>query len=375
MRPKIIFTVTNDLSYDQRMIRICNSLVNNGFEVLLIGRLRKNSIPLTTKKFQQHRFNLWFESGKLFYLAYNIRLFFFLLSNRFDIIGSIDLDSLLPCFLASRIKRKSIVFDAHEYFTEVPEVVNRPMTKWVWQALGNWIIPKLKYAYTVSASLQTLFTKKYGVDFQLVRNITKKETLNNTSLNKKSKYTDHPIILYQGVLNEGRGLEEIIKTMQLLPKGELWLAGEGDLSNQLRQLAIDLGLTNRVKFLGYLQPDALKLVTFQATIGLNLLENKGLSYYYSLANKTFDYMYAGIPALHMNFPEYASINEELEIGILVDDLQASTLKKAVLRLITDKDFYQKIENNCQQGTAIFNWAIEETKLVAIYKKAVGLREF
>ncbi len=372
MKPKIIFTVTNDLSYDQRMIRICNSLANNGFEVLLVGRVRANSIPLVNKKFQQHRFNLWFENGKLFYLAYNIRLFFFLLNNRFDIIGSIDLDTLLPCYLASRFKRKPCVFDAHEYFTEVPEVVHRPMTKWVWHTLGNWIIPKLKYAYTVSASLQTLFTKMYGVNFQLVRNITKKETKSSVpSLiiqHKPSK--ENPILLYQGVLNEGRGLESMIRTMQMLPKGELWLAGEGDLSKNLRQLAKDLKVQNRVKFLGYLQPDELKLITLQATIGLNLLENKGLSYYYSLANKTFDYMYAGIPAIHMNFPEYVHINKALEIGVLIEDLAPESLLAAILKLTNDEKYYNKLVENCKLGPTQFNWEIEEKRLIAIYKAAL-----
>lgn len=370
MKPKIIFTVTNDLSYDQRMIRICNSLVNNGFEVLLIGRNRTNSIPLVKKKFQQHRFNLWFEGGKLFYLAYNIRLFFFLLTNRFDIIGSIDLDTLLPCFLASRLKRKPCVFDAHEYFTEVPEVVNRPITKWVWGTLGNWIIPQLKYAYTVSVSLQSLFSKKYGIAFQLVRNITKKDQQRIQAKTTAVKFPDQPILLYQGVLNEGRGLEAMIQTMPLLPKGVLWLAGEGDLSDKLRQLATDLKVTNRVKFLGYLQPEALKSVTLQATIGLNLLENKGLSYYYSLANKTFDYMYAGIPAIHVNFPEYACINAELEIGVLVDDLAPETLSAAILKLITEEAYYQKLVNNCKLGKDIFNWEQEEKRLVEVYKTAL-----
>jgi len=352
------------------MIRICNSLANNGFEVLLVGRIRANSVPLQEKKFQQHRFNLWFEQGKLFYLAYNIRLFFFLLINRFDIIGSIDLDTLLPCFLASRLKRKPCVFDAHEYFTEVPEVVNRPMTKWVWTTLGNWIIPRLKYAYTVSASLQTLFTKMYNVDFQLIRNITKKSK-NSTQQNiKKSIFSDHPILLYQGVLNEGRGLEAMIQTMQMLPKGELWLAGEGDLSNNLRQLAVNLNVSHRVKFLGYLQPDELKLITLQASIGLNLLENKGLSYYYSLANKTFDYMYAGIPAIHMNFPEYACINEELEIGVLVKDLAPETLLAAIQKLTTDEEYYKKLVENCKLGLEVFNWEKEEKRLIELYKSVL-----
>ena len=148
MKRKILFTVTNDLSYDQRMIRIATTLAQNGFDVSLIGRIKKQSISLGNEPFQQKRLGVFFSKGKLFYLEYNLRLFFFLLKNRFDIVGSVDLDTLLPCFLVAKIKRKPIVFDAHEYFTEVPEVVNRPFTKGIWKLVGKLIIPRLKYAYT-----------------------------------------------------------------------------------------------------------------------------------------------------------------------------------------------------------------------------------
>jgi len=364
--PKIIFTVTNDLSYDQRMIRICSTLANNGYEVLLVGRTKPNAIPLKTQPFQQHRFNLWFNQGKLFYLAYNIRLFFFLLFNRFDIMGSIDLDTLLPCYFAAKIKGKPIVFDAHEYFTEVPEVVNRPLTKAIWTFLGNWLIPKVDAAYTVSASLQDLFTKKYGIPFGLVRNISDRKNMPLVDKNALPIPTK-PVLLYQGVLNEGRGLEALIHAMQAIEDAELWLAGEGDLSVSLRQLTTKLKLENRVIFLGYLVPEQLKKVTAQATIGLNLLENRGLSYYYSLANKTFDYIHAGLPAIHVAFPEYCIINEQLPIGVLVPDLKTTTLVAAIQELLTDQNLYQQLKDNCEVAKSVYNWEQEALQLIQVYK--------
>lgn len=359
----IIFAVTNDLSYDQRMIRICNSLATNGYQVKLIGRTKNDSIPLVPKTFQQHRFNLFFSKGKFFYLEYNFRLFWYLLFNRMNIIGSIDLDTLLPCFLVAKIKGKPLVFDAHEYFTEVPEVINRPMTKKIWETLGNWIIPQLKYAYTVSASLQKLFTKKYNIPFRLIRSIAsfKPKKTKNSPLKQSKK-----IILYQGVLNEGRGLEAMIEAMQQINQTELWLAGEGDLSDKLRKLVADLALEDQVRFLGYLTPEKLKTITLQATIGINLIENRGLSYYYSLANKTFDYMQANVPAIHCNFPEYQRINAELEIGILVDDLKSETLVSAVNQLLNDDIFYKRIVENCEKGKTIFTWEQEALKLIDFY---------
>ena len=374
MKPKIIFCVTNDLSYDQRMIRICHTLAHSGYEVLLVGRKKANSIPLIQKSFQQYRFNLWFEKGKLFYLAYNFCLLIFLLKNRFDIIGSVDLDTLLPCFISSKLNGKPCVFDAHEYFQEVPEVVNRPFTKWVWDTLANLLIPRLRYAYTVSASLQKIFIQKYGVPFGLIRNIavssvdfrTVSTSSSDSSNPEEIRTNEKPIILYQGVLNEGRGLEAIIEAIIAIPKVELWLAGEGDISKQLKEQVQNQNLQKRVKFLGYLTPESLKKITTQATIGINLIENKGLSYYYSLANKTFDYMQAEVPAIHNDFPEYRLLIEELKIGVLIKDLEQVTLIKAVQTLLNDKNLYLELKNNCKIGKRLYNWENESRKLLEFY---------
>ncbi|RMG81268.1 MAG: glycosyltransferase, partial [Bacteroidetes bacterium] len=128
MTPKrLLFTVTNDLTYDQRMIRICTTLSRAGYDVCLIGRRRRHSEPLRPGQypFRQKRLFCFFEKGKLFYLEYNFRLFCLLLISRFDLVCSIDLDTILPGFLVAGLRRKIQVYDAHEYFTELPEVVHR----------------------------------------------------------------------------------------------------------------------------------------------------------------------------------------------------------------------------------------------------------
>ena len=96
---KIIFTVTNDLTYDRRMLRICTSLAKVGYEVFLVGRKIDNSQLFENQYFKSKRFNLIFNKGKFFYVEYNIRLCIWLLFQRFDIICAIDLDTILPCFL------------------------------------------------------------------------------------------------------------------------------------------------------------------------------------------------------------------------------------------------------------------------------------
>ena len=96
MKKRVFCTVTNDLNYDQRMIRICTSLTNAGFSVTLVGRQDRGSLPLADRPYRQHRLKMWTRRGKLFYVEYHFRLFFYLLGRKMDAICAIDLDSILP---------------------------------------------------------------------------------------------------------------------------------------------------------------------------------------------------------------------------------------------------------------------------------------
>lgn len=355
--------VTNDLTYDQRMIRICTSLQQAGHDVCLIGRQLPQSKPLQERVYRQKRLRCWFRKGKLFYLEYNIRLFFFLLFSRWDAVCSVDLDTLLAGFYASRWRRRVCIYDAHEYFSEVPEVVERPRVKRVWEWVAQRTIPRLRYAYTVCQSLATIFEERYGTPFEVVRNVPFQQPI-PPEMPTNTRFT----LLYQGVLNDGRGLEELLDALPLLPDVELWLAGEGDRSEELRQRVQQLCLQDRVVFLGYVLPEELKQRTLQADLGINLLQNKGLNYYYSLANKFFDYIQAEKPSLNMNFPEYAHIVAQYRVGLLVPDLQPQTLAQAIRQLQQNPDEYEAMRQECRRARSVFVWEEEEKKLRALYAR-------
>jgi glycosyltransferase involved in cell wall biosynthesis len=392
---KIIFTVTNDLTYDRRMHRICTSLAKAGYDVLLVGRELKNSQPFENQYFRSKRFTLFFEKGKLFYLEYNIHLFFWLLFQRFNIICAIDLDTILPCFLATSLRGtkqskgdkgdKTMVYDAHELFTEVPEVIRRPTIRKIWLKLEQSIIPKLKHCYTVSQSIVEEFERRYQVKFELIRNLPQRnvasasaepvkttlalETLIKTAKTiSTSSAKSEAIILYQGSLNEGRGLETAIEAMLNIENAVLWLAGEGDLSAILRGLVKEKALENKVNFLGYIKPDELPSITAQATIGLNLLEDKGLSYQFSLANKFLDYIQAGVPQICTQFIEYQRINKQYEVAVLIEKTDITSLTQAIIRLLNDKTEYNKLRNNSLRAAEKLCWEEEEKRLIAFYNR-------
>jgi glycosyltransferase involved in cell wall biosynthesis len=311
----------------------------------------------------------------MFYLEYNIRLFFFLLFQEFDIACGVDLDTILPCYLVSKIKRKKSVYDAHELFPEVPEVINRPFTKKIWLAIEKFSVKRIKNKYTVSAGLAEYFENRYKEKFEVIRNLpiisepqqNPSVTFSRDPFIKPGTTDEEPFILYQGALNEGRGLEPLIEAMQQIPL-KLKIAGEGDLSDSLRSLVHQKKLEHKVEFPGRKNRAELSDLTRQSFIGLNLLENRGLSYYYSLANKFFDYVVAGVPGITMNFPEYQKLNKEFEVALLIDDLQPDTIADAILKLSVDKDYYFRLRKNCLQARLQWNWQKDEQKLLAFYDR-------
>lgn len=359
MKKKIIFTVTNDLSYDQRMQRICTSLAKKGHDVVLLGRQLTDSRPLEERNFQQLRLRLHFTKGKLFYLEYNLRLLWFLFTSKWDAVCGVDLDTIAPCFLSSTIKGKPCVYDAHEYFTEVPEVQDRPVTRFIWEMLARVVIPRIKYAYTVGPVLAKVLSSRYKTSFAVIRNVP----FCAHAPNAQPPGPEEPFVLiYQGVLNCGRGLDVAIRTVAGLGGVQLWIFGEGDLSDELRALAASLKVGDKVVFHGKVLPDDLRRETPKAHVGLNLLENKGLNYYYSLANKAFDYIQAGVPAICMDFPEYRELNQRYAVFHLLEDLTVERLTEAVLKLKENRKYLEELKTNCREAAKELCWEQEEEKL-------------
>lgn len=358
---KIACLVTNDLHQDQRMNRICTALAKAEYEVTLIGRKRKSSFELDKKSFYRKRLFCWFERSFLFYAEYNIRLFFHLLVNKYDIINANDLDTIMPAVWVAKIKGLKVVYDAHEYFTEQEEVVNRPEVKRFWKAIEKFALPRVDAAYTVSNGYANLFKNEYQVDFEIVRNAT----ILAPSPRKCDKTT--PYILYQGAVNYGRGLEELITAMRGV-NCQLYICGDGDILNQLKIQTENLNLTEKVTFWGFVEPEKLREYTCGATIGLTLFAKAGLSHWHSLANRFFDYMHAGIPQIAMTYPEYVEFNNKDEVAMLIDNIKPDNISRAINTLLSDDTLYQRLSKNAMTARNHANWQTQEKVLLKVYKK-------
>jgi glycosyltransferase involved in cell wall biosynthesis len=358
---QLVFTVTNGLNHDQRMIRICSSLVAAGYGVELVGV--HNEEVLQPKPYVQKRLSTGFKKGPGFYAVYQLRLFFYLLFVKTDLICCIDLDTIMPVWLAAKLRGKKMVYDAHEYFSQQKEIVTRPKMYRVWHRIEKTFVPKFKHGYTVSESIAAAFKEKYGVNYAVIRNMPLLKIL-PAPVPPAEKF-----ILYQGAVNEARGLEFLIPAMQQVP-AKLHIYGDGNFLEAVKENIRTNNLGDKVLLKGKVLPGELDRITQSAYIGINLVENTGLNQYYSLANKFFDYLQNGIPQVSMNFPEYKKINDKWEVAVLLDELSEDSISGALNGLLQDEDRYIKLQQQCLSARETLNWQEEEKKLIAFYKAIV-----
>ena len=282
-----------------------------------------------------------------------------------DAICCIDLDTILPALFISSIKNVKRVYDAHELFCEMKEVVTRPRIYRVWKRIEKFAVPKFIYGYTVSEPIAEEFKKMYGVQYQLIRNVS---LLENISISeKKEKY-----ILYQGAVNEGRSFETLIPAMKNVD-AKLIICGDGNFIQQAKKIVHSNKLDDKIIFTGMLSPDELKNYTVNATIGITLFENTGMSNYYSLANRFFDYMHAGVPQLCVDYPAYKEINDQFKVAALINNLSSQTIANSLNNLLQNNVLYQELQTACINARQFFNWQEEEKKLLAFYEKIFQLK--
>jgi len=364
----IILAVTNDLFTDQRVHRVAQSLVKAGCRVTLVGRVLPASQAIPQRSYSTHRFKMLFHKGILFYGSYNLRLLFYLFFQKTQAIVANDLDSLPACFITAKLKQIPLIYDSHEYFTEVPELINRKFVRSFWLRLENFILPRIKYSYTVNSSLARIYSQKYKISMEVIRNLPFKESAFITS-NPPLNFGDKKILLYQGSLNIGRGLEMAIDAMQYIESAILVIIGDGDISHQLRHRVADLQLQSKVRFTGRIPFEALHSYTASATLGLSVEENLGENYYYSLPNKLFDYIQAQLPVIASNFPETAAIINEFQVGCTFEDRNPVAFAKLINSILADSARYNLWKSNLKKASTALCWENEEPILLSIFVKA------
>jgi len=391
----VLVSVTNDLTTDQRVDRTCQTLQKTGYDVLLIGRYRRNSQKLAPRSYKMHRMRLLFDKGPLFYAEYNITLFFYLLFHHSDLLVSNDLDTLAANYLANRIKRRiSRIFhsppagktgkepaqlgsghihDCHEYFRGVPELVGRKFVIGVWKWIEDAIFPRLRYVIAVNQSIADLYSKEYHVEIGVVRNVPFRKS--PSAAMKRSRFNireDQKVILYQGAVNVDRGLEEVVGAMKfLVTDAVLIIAGIGDIFESLKKFTDESGLAAKVRFPGQVPFQELHSMTLMADIGISIEKDVSVNYHYCLPNKFLDYIQAGIPVLVSPFPEMKAIVDFYQIGDYIGSHEPESLALKIDSMLNNSEKLDTYKQNLIQAADDLCWENEEKTLLLTVERVTN----
>ncbi len=359
---RIIISVTNDLTTDQRVAKTCDCFNELGYDILLIGRKMQSSL-----KYEDHyktiRFRLLFNTGFLFYAEFNTRLFFKLLFLKNDLLLANDLDTLLPNYLISKLFLKKLIYDTHEYFTEVPELIGRKRTRSFWLFIEKMIFPKLKNVITVNDKLAEIYSQKYHVPITVIKNVPFDKSFNDVRPIKFGN-PNQKVIIYQGSLNMGRGLELMIDALPHLKNCILVIIGDGYMLQELKSRVATLGLQEKVLFLGKVHPKDLYNFTKNADLGISLEEDLGLNYRYALPNKLFDYIQAGIPVIASDLPLFNKMLTRFKVGEILKKRDSKSLSSLIEYVISNKVIYIK---PLKEASNFYNWKNEKKVLIEFIK--------
>lgn len=366
---KVAFSVTNCICNDQRVFKMAATVKSMGCEITIIGRKSGDCCKIESVPFRTKRFSMLFRKSFLFYAFFNLRLFIYLLFHRFDILVANDLDTLLPNYIVSRIRSCPLIYDSHEYFTGVPEIQDRLFVKWLWKSLERFLFPRLKNIMTVSDSIADLYSAEYHIKPIVVRNCSPQSGGIIPFSRKELGISEgHLLLIIQGTgINVDRGGEELIEAINFTANVSLLIVGSGDSLEIIKEKVKGFNLEDRIKFIPKCKWEILKRYTAIADVGLSLDKNTNINYLYSLPNKLFDYLSAGIPVIATNLPELSKIINEFHCGILIPEPNPEEISKAICTLRDDRNLLSQLKQNSVMASKTMNWQKESLKVEALYK--------
>jgi glycosyltransferase involved in cell wall biosynthesis len=349
--------------------KVCEFLVAHHFEVTLVGRKLKGSLTLDNLPYKTKRFKMLFKKSALFYAFYNLRLFFYLLFHKADVLLANDLDTLLANHWAKKFKSGcKLIYDSHEYFVGVPELTHKPGIQKIWRRIEKKCLPKTDQRYTVNESIAAIYQSEYGLTFDVVRNISDApKNIQTKSRSELGLPEDKKIIIYQGAgINIDRGAEELIDAINYVENAILIFVGSGDVIELLKAQVQKNKLQEKVLFFGKKPYTELLNYTTVSDLGVSLDKNTNVNYKFSLPNKIFDYLHCGIPVLVSDLPEIRKIVEGYQVGIITPSHNPKELANQINQLFANDSLYKEFKINTRKAALELTWKNECRVLEKIY---------
>lgn len=381
MRERISMILLNAFTHDARVDREAKSLVESGYEVTVYALFRsglpKHEFRNGYEIFRLDVSSIGFSDGNiapiLKYLVFMRQLWNISKVRPADFYHSHDAISLIATYPLVKRDRAKWIYDAHEL--EIGRKIHTSRRNRLYHWLGpipeRLFIRRVNAVICVNDSIASILVNNYGIQTPTVlRNIPSYATVSKTDIIRKALNlsTSNLIILYQGAVIGARGLDIAMGALPLLDNAfHFVVLGEGSAKLGLIQLADELGISNRVHFLGYVPSTDLLNYTASADVGISLIQNNCLNNYYSLPNKLFEYIMAGVPVVASGFPEMRKVIEDYQIGeTVMDPTSHQEAATAIEKIFSSPVKYQELLNNARIAGNVLNWENEQGNLLDLY---------
>jgi glycosyltransferase involved in cell wall biosynthesis len=303
------------------------------------------------------------------YLEFLWNAFWSLSRDRFDVVHCNDLETLPVGVLLKRIHGVRLVYVSDELNTEIVNL--NPVSKGIWKAVEAFCIRSADAVFTVNESISIWLGEKYRISRpEILYNVPYRLTVRQRKDLRKmfGIPPDTKLLLYQGSMHPSRGVLTLLRILPRIEDAALIIIGDKkqfmDLVN--RHHAV---VPENVHVIDFVPYQELPAYTAGADIGLYLLENSCLNYYYSLPNKLFEFLSAGLPIVVSDFPEHRRIVAGYNCGYLADEKSDEDIVRKIELLMRDGRAYREMSRNAGRITReTFNWEMEEKKMIAVYRR-------
>lgn len=371
MRVAILFL--GDPSFDSRTTRFAESLRDAKCDVFILG-VRSSGSPVQKIR-NQFLLRLVFHSGPLRFFEYFLRSFFaLLLRERFHMVLSADLYSLPAGFLLALFHHSKLIYDSRELYSATAALASRPFVQRFWRGVERFLAPRCDVVLTVNNSIAEILRASLHHAVAVVRNVPKYLDTRSGATEESLRVhlgieAEIPILLYQGGLQQGRGLFIMLDIAERLSEAACVFLGSGPLRDSLAREIRVRGLQQRAFILNAIPVSKLLKFTSGATLGISLIENRGKSYFLSLPNKVFEYIMAGVPVIASNFPEMRLLIEKYQVGIVADPEDIAMTVQKIRELLSSPCKLKELKENCFRAAMELNWEKES----ALFLNAIGMQ--
>lgn len=387
MSRQILHIVLNNFTNDSRVLRECKALAAAGYKVQVFA-LHESGLALTeaSPTYNLRRFALATRGlpKSFFWQTFKYaecvwKMVWQGRKLRPVLVHAHDRNALPIGFLVSRLAGAKLIYDSHELWGHTAHTAKRPgFFNRMAAAMERFAARKAQGVITVSDSIVRHMQDNMGLeDITLVRNLPylkRREAYPRDTSPLRLDLGIDPekiVLLYQGVVSRHRGLELIVRAAEFLSEQfTVVVLGNGVIVPELKELARSLGPEERVKFHSAVSPESLIEYSSGADLGFSLTEDTCLNNRYSLPNKLFEYLQAGLPVIVSNLPEMKSVVEANGVGLVLPNWDPQAAAQAINKL-ADRDRISEYNNNVLAASQNFCWDKEQKKLIELYTRALA----